>query len=216
MLYDILNRFELEKPRSVFQIGASGGQELDMFFQNGIASGVFIEPLDYPFSILSQNCLRFKNFFPFKALATATDGKNVEFFVASNAGQSSSILKPTGHLQKFPTVSFETPINLVGFQADTISKFAQTTTEGVLTDDFDLIYIDVQGAELEVFKGATKLLSQAKYVFTELGYGGGYSRDASLHEVAYFLSMHDYYPIYIEIDPRHGYGDGLFIKIKQN
>ena len=215
MLYKILDQFELAKPVSVFQIGASGGQELDVFFENGIVEGVFIEPLDFPFSVLQARCAQFGNYFPIKALATATDGEATEFFISSNAGQSSSIFKPTGHLLKFPHVEFQEPVQLVGFQADTIAKFALSSSNDRLGGSFDLIYIDVQGAELEVFKGATKLLSQAKYVFTELGYGGGYLRDARLLDVAQFLWMHDFFPVAVEIDPRHGYGDGLFMKLSK-
>lgn len=212
MLYDILDRLELAKPTSVFQIGASGGQELDAFFENGVVHGVFVEPLDFPFVVLSERCVKFGNYHPIKALATATDGEPTDFFVASNAGQSSSIFKPTGHLLKFPDVSFMDPVQLLGFQADTIANFAVNSSNGRLPYGFELIYIDVQGAELEVFKGASKLLKQAKYVFTELGYGGGYLRDARLVDVVQLLSLHDFFPVVIEINPRHGYGDGLFVK----
>ena len=213
-IFEILDSFGLPRPKSVFQVGASCGQEIDFFFAHGVLSGVFLEPLPASFQSLSDKCSG-KNYVPVQAVALALDNQEVEFFVASNSGHSSSIFKPTGHLLKFPHVEFQEPVQLVGFQADTIAKFALSSSNDRLGGSFDLIYIDVQGAELEVFKGATKLLSQAKYVFTELGYGGGYLRDARLLDVAQFLWMHDFFPVAVEIDPRHGYGDGLFMKLSK-
>jgi hypothetical protein len=75
-----------------------------------------------------------------------------------------------------------------------------------------MLYVDVQGAELEVFKGANKTLSECTYVFTEVGIGGGYASDANYVEIIQFLEFYKYKMLFLNIDPRTGYGDAFFAK----
>ena len=56
-IFEILDLYELPRPSSVFQAGASSGQEIDVFFTQGIEVGVFIEPLDLPFLALCKKCI---------------------------------------------------------------------------------------------------------------------------------------------------------------
>ena len=61
-------------------------------------------------------------------------------------------------------------------------------------------------------KGAGQLLNHAKYIFTEIGYGGGYEGDVAVEILIQYLAAFSYRPIALELDPRHGYGDALFIR----
>lgn len=57
-LFDTLRGLGLAAPRGVLQVGASFGQEMNWFVDNGIRAGVFIEPLAEPYRVLSQQCLQ--------------------------------------------------------------------------------------------------------------------------------------------------------------
>ena len=78
---------------------------------------------------------------------------------------------------------------------------------------YDLIYIDVQGAELDVFKGASRCLSAGRYIFSEVGFGGGYEKDVSYLRLAQYLDAFNYKIVELHINPQHGYGDAFFVRM---
>jgi FkbM family methyltransferase len=209
--FDIAKNYHLAPITSVLQVGASGGQEIPMFLAHGVSHAAMIEPLDYPFSVLRANCEGIANYLPIQSLVGARDGEQVELFVASNDGQSSSILKPAQHLDAFPSVSFDTKIQCTSFTLDTIARSIQAS-HADFPAHYDLIYVDVQGAELEVFKGANQSLLNSRFIFTEIGLGGGYEGDVSYMKLIGFLNAYGYDLIQLEINPSHGYGDALFVR----
>ncbi len=209
--FQIVEKYKLDPISSVLQVGASGGQEIPLFRSNGVAHAVMIEPLDYPFSVLCANSKGVENFLPVQSAVGATDAEVVTFFVASNDGQSSSILKPSQHLSAFPHVAFNQTVTTNSFTLDTIARSVKANSPS-FPERYDLIYIDVQGAELEVFKGASKCLLSSKYIFTEVGFGGGYEKDVSYLRLAEFLDAYRYKMVSLNIDPNHGYGDAFFIR----
>lgn len=209
--FQITQKYSLAPITSVLQVGASGGQEIPLFKSSGVTHAVMIEPLDYPFSILSANTRGIENYMPVQSAVGATDGEAVTFFVASNDGQSSSILKPAQHLSAFPSVAFNEKVTTNSFTLDTIARSVKVTNSN-FPDQYDLIYIDVQGAELEVFKGASKCLLSSKYIFTEVGFGGGYENDVSYLRLTQYLDAFGYKLVSLNIDPTHGYGDAFFMR----
>jgi FkbM family methyltransferase len=211
-LFDLVDGSSLPRPKSVLQVGASGGQEVHFFREHGVQAGLFIEPLDYPFEVLSQNCKNIKGFFPLKAIALSLDDKTVVFHVASNAGMSSSILPPKSHIESYPHVKFEDTLELQGYTLDTLVSRSAKNFLGC-PFCFDLIYIDVQGAELEVFKGASFQLQSARYVFTEVGLGGGYQNDVELETLIGFLRAFGFRLLALEVGARTGYGNAFFARL---
>lgn len=211
-VFDYFGKFELAPPKSILQIGANAGQEVAAFKQNGVEHAVLVEPLDAPFAHLRQACQGEAGYLPLKALAVAKDGLPVTMHVANNFGQSSSILKPSNHLKVFPSVEFrQEPVTITGYTADSIYRYARSVQPD-LPEWVDMLFLDVQGAELEVFKGAGQLLGNARYIFTEIGYGGGYEGDVSVETLIQYLAAFSFRLVAMEIDPRHGYGDALFVK----
>lgn len=182
-----------------------------MYMQHGVAYAVMIEPLDYPFSVLAENCKLHSNYLPVKSVVGPVDGESVKMYVASNAGQSSSILKPARHLETFPQVSFGEEVLAISYTLDTISRSVKANNH-TFPESYDIIYLDVQGAELEVLKGAASSLSRAKYVFTEVGFGGGYEKDVSCLRLAEFLSAFGFNLVWLHIDPNTRYGDAFFVR----
>ena len=211
--FEIVKNYSLQPINSVLQVGASGGQEIPMFLANGVSFAAMIEPLDYPFSVLCANAKNIGNYLPIQSLVGAKDGEQVDLFVASNDGQSSSILKPAQHLTAFPTVTFDNSIQCTSYTLDTIVR-SINKNHVQFPENFDLIYVDVQGAELEVFKGANQCLLNSRLIFTEIGLGGGYEGDVSYMKLIGFLNAYGYDLIQLEINPNHGYGDALFLRRK--
>jgi len=212
-IFQIIRQRGLHTPKSVLQVGANSGQEIERFYEAGIERGIFIEPLDIPFQTLSVRCQGKPGFIPVQALALAEDNRPTTFHVASNNGESSSILKPSRHLEWYPDVSFEKPIELLGQKVDTLTQICKHRFKS-LPEFYDLFFIDVQGAELDVMKGAINQLQNGKYVFSEVGDGGGYEGDVHLTDLMIFLRLFDYKPIALEINNDSGYGNALWHKTK--
>ncbi len=75
---------------------------------------------------------------------------------------SGSIKEPTGHLEMHKWCRFDARNNVPAVRLDTwAGEFLEADTE------IDLIWMDVQGAEAEVFEGAKNTLNRVQYIFTE-------------------------------------------------
>jgi FkbM family methyltransferase len=73
---------------------------------------------------------------------------------------SSSIKKPKKHLEITTWCGFTEPIRVKSIRIDTYCK--QNSV-----DKIDFVWMDVQGAEREVFEGFGEMLENTKYIYTE-------------------------------------------------
>ena len=174
-LFPHLRDLKLPAPVGVMQVGASYGQEMKEFLENGIRCGVFIEPLPEPFAHLSGLCKQIPNYVAVNTLCTDFIGGKHTFHVASNGGMSSSILSPSRHLQVHDYVKFPSTIELVSSTVDQVVAAMRNAGNGALIDHIDLLYMDTQGAEYRILLGASGLLPQIKYIYTEVMRGDLYA-----------------------------------------
>lgn len=79
---------------------------------------------------------------------------------SQNWDLSGSIRRPKNHLNNFPTISFNEGLRV---RTTTLDKWCQCHGIG----DIDFIWMDVQGAELDVFRGGKKTLSKTRLIYTE-------------------------------------------------
>jgi len=100
---------------------------------------------------------------------------------------------------------------LIGHRVDTLASLAKRKFE-TLPKYFDLFYLDVQGAELEVMKGSVSQLQHGKYVYAEIGDGNLYEGDIRFVELITFLRLFGYRPIALEANGKIGSGDCLWYK----
>lgn len=198
-------------PEGVLQIGANNGQEVKKFTTEGIGYGVFVEPLPKAFEQLKNAVSRNADYVAVNALCASESGQEKSFFVSEKAGGSSSMLKPTGHLDIHPEVGFENELILRTTTVDEIVKNLRLEGHEKLVDKLDLLYIDVQGAELDVLKGSEEFLTKAKFVFAEVSHGGLYEGDTSITAIIDFLSERKFKLAFTYIN-KHGWGDALFIR----
>ena len=210
-LFQVIQELGLPRPRGVLQVGASYGQEMQWFVENGIQAGVFIEPLPEPFAALSKTCMQLPNFVAVNALCAEETGQRVSFHVASNGGMSSSMLKPKNHLQEFDFVSFDQTVELVSNRLDHVINFLHQHGHGATCQALDLLYMDTQGAELKVLRGAGKVLDGINVVLTEVTRNQMYDGAPALNELMAFLEPHGFTLNNINFD-KHHHGDALFVR----
>jgi FkbM family methyltransferase len=183
----------------VIHIGAHYGEEHELYKQNNINNIVYFEPLKSNYEILTKNVVNEAICYN---LALGNDNKEVEMFVeTANNSQSSSVLEPCLHLQQYPHITFDYKEKVQMKKLDDFN----------FGKEFNFINIDVQGFELEVFKGAEKTLQNVDYIISEINRAEVYKDCAKVEELYTFLSKFGF-KLY-EVDwMGYIWGDGLFIK----
>ena len=152
----LVQQYQL-KIKGVIHIGAHYGEEYEIYQKYQIANLVFFEPLSQNFSILKSHVGSNAKLFQ-KALGN--ENRQVKMYVeTANNGMSSSILKPKKHLEQYPNIVFDRSEIVELVRLDDILEDK---------DQYNLITIDVQGYELEVFKGGQETLKNIDYIITEV------------------------------------------------
>lgn len=188
-------------PKTVLHVGAHMAQELPMYKEFGAQSGVFIEADPTIYSRLSNSLANEQDWNTVEALVSDTNDLEVDFWVSDNDRMSSSLLKPGLHLTEHPDVKFNSvPI-----------KIKTKTLDSLNLGKFDLVVMDVQGAELKVLKGGIETFKDADALWLEVALGGLYEGDCTINDLVEFLSKFDFYPAYVVIGSTL-WGDAFFIK----
>lgn len=186
--------------KGVLHIGAHFGEENNVYNHLNIQNRTFFEPLSKNFETLKQNI---GESFLLHQLALGNENKTVEMNVeTANMGQSSSILKPILHLTQYPHIKFESTEKVQMRRLDDLD---------LEFEKYNFINIDVQGYELEVFKGAAKTLEKIDFIMSEINRDEVYENCAKIEELIEFLKPYGFE--FVEETWAGGtWGDGLFIK----
>lgn len=204
MLLDFFNLIEKYNMniKGVIHIGAHFGQENEIYNKANIQNRVFFEPIKSTFARLKENVgEKYQTF----NIALGNENKNVFMFVeTANSGQSSSVLKPIKHLEQYPHITFNNKEEVSMKRLDDIN---------LQLDNFNCINIDVQGFEIEVFKGAVKTLEKIDYIFTEVNRDELYENCTQVTDLSNFLKGFGF-ELVEENWVGGTWGDGLYIKSK--
>ncbi len=133
----LLSKYNL-KPWDVLHIGTSKGQEAPTYKQVGIKQMIFVEAIYNVFCELCDNTRDYEDTECYHACISDKDGDQVDFHIASNEGQSSSILNFGNHQSIHPEVSFIATVPMTTQRIDSL----------ITGKDFGnwFLNIDLQGA----------------------------------------------------------------------
>lgn len=125
----------------------------------------------------------------------------------------SDIIEEVDWYQKCNTGDSMFRENTPHFHDCQVLKKKTNTLDNLFIDEvYDLIKIDVQGAELKVLKGGTNLVKQTSFIILELPFMGEYNKDApnfkeyinymdSINFIPYeIIEVHKHKEIMIQID----------------
>ena len=186
----------------VIHIGGHYGEELQDYIDEGIQQIILFEPLSENFDILKEKAENLNANIEGYQVALGSKKGNAKMYVSDNEKQSSSILKPKVHLTHHPHVKFPTT-----------EEVEVHTLDSYNCGNYNFINMDVQGYELEVLKGGTKILEQVNYVYCEVNRDEVYENNAYVEEIDEFLSQ--YGMERMETDWAGDiWGDALYIKTK--
>jgi FkbM family methyltransferase len=187
----------------IIHIGAHYGEEYKLYRDNGISNLCFFEPLKENFKKLSENISDNETILVNKALGSEIKKIKMNVEIANNS-QSSSILKPKHHLIQYPHIQFDKTEEVDMITLDSFIK--ENDLKG-----YNFINIDVQGYELEVFKGATQTLKYVDCIISEVNRAEMYEGCASVYELDEFLSEYGFERVETSWEGVT-WGDALYIK----
>jgi FkbM family methyltransferase len=208
--FEIIRSLRLAPVTGVLQVGANTGQEMPLFLEQGVRYGTLIEPIDGPFAALKERCAGLPGYALVQALCGSVDGDEVDFHLASNNGESSSILKPARHLKDHAWVTFPHVVRVKAVTLDSVVKLVSRQRPEIPAAT-NLLYMDVQGAELKVLQGASHVLDAVTYIYSEVGIGGSYEDDVELLDLLKFVRRWNF-KLY-DLESEHfGFGNALLVK----
>jgi FkbM family methyltransferase len=193
---ELLDRYKIAC-HSVLHIGGHLAEEASLYKKKGIQKVTFIEGDPETFGEMLSVLEHYPGYLGIGAMLS-NENSISEFFVASNNGASSSILEPKRHLIQRPDIEF-----------NTIKKVETVTLDSLNLGVFDLLVLDVQGAELKVIQGGMETIRRAKAIWIEVNAGSMYKGDANSSEVISILEEY-FVPLYMNMG-EDKWGDALLI-----
>ena len=203
MLMDIKtirDKYDIEF-KNVLHVGAHYGQEHQSYLDIGVREITYFEPQRRVYEILKSHvgnhlCIN-------KALGSSVGTVSMHCEDA-NQGMSSSVLKPEIHAVQYPHIVFN---HVEEVEMSTLDiEVKENKLKG-----FNTIVIDVQGYELEVFKGAHKTLSKIDHIYTEVNRASVYSGCVLVEELDAFLGEYGF--VRVETDwAGSTWGDAFYTK----
>jgi len=186
--------------KGILHIGAHHGDEHSTYLSNGVNNIIYFEPVKKNYEELKK---RIGESFTSYNVALGNIEGEVEMYIENNnRSMSCSILEPALHTTQYPWIKFT--------EKETV-KINKLDKYNIDTNIFNMINIDVQGYELEVFKGGENTLHGIDYIMTEINREELYKNCAKVSELTDFLSKYGF--VLVEEDwAGNTWGDGLYIK----
>lgn len=196
----LYSKYDL-KIKGVLHIGAHFGQEDKFYKKHGIKNKIFFEPLPHTFQKLKENV---KDGILINKALGSESGSKLMYLELDNQSQSSSFLKPKLHLTQYPWIKFNSQVRVEMVKLDEV-EFDR--------NDYNFINIDVQGYEMEVFKGGIKTLETIDYIMTEVNRDEVYEHCARIEELDEFLKGYGFKRVEVDF-AGITWGDAFYIKLK--
>lgn len=138
----------LKDAKGVIHVGANSGQERDIYAGFNLPV-VWIEAFHDAFAKLGENIQGYPNQRALRCLIADEDGKEYDFHISNNDGQSSSLFEFGDHTKIWPDIEYTHR-----FRSETVTLRTALQRHAINTADYDTLILDVQSAELLVLKGA--------------------------------------------------------------
>jgi FkbM family methyltransferase len=163
------------------------------------------EPVPSIFTRLVQNTSRYR-IQCYQTALSDTNGTATFFLSSGTSDASSSLLKPKEHLIDHPTVTFADHLTV---QTSTLDDWA--AQNGIAS--VDLLWLDMQGAELKMLAASKTILPTVKVIHSEVSTKETYEGTCTYNQLADFLKSKGF-TVMIEAIP-HGadMGNVLFVRL---
>lgn len=184
--HDLVRKYDI-KLNDVLHIGANEGQEAEEYRRLGAHRVFWVEAIPEVHRKLLGHLRQFHNQRGLLACVSDTTGERVTFNIASNQGQSSSMLEFGTHATEHPNVSFTGKIEL---ETITVEDLLRKNEIELKFGTF--LNIDLQGAELLAMKGMSSLMKLVDYCYIEVNEKELYQGCPLVGEIDEWLLAHDF------------------------
>ncbi len=182
---------------SILHIGGHFAEEASLYHEAGIKDVTFIEGDPNLFPKMKKALNQYPGYIAILAMLSDKD-EETSFYVASNEGASSSLLAPFRHKEERPDIAF-----------GQVKLVKTVTLDSLKLGSFDLVVLDVQGAEHLVIQGGMETIKRANAIWIEVNAGSMYLGDLNSSEIIACLS--DYFvPLYMNMG-ENKWGDALLM-----
>ena len=202
----LLSKFGI-RPRGIIHVGANYGQEFESYKSSEAETVIYIEPISKVFESLKEKVEKCPGHHAIRSVCSDRSGDKVIFNVASNLGQSSSLLELGYHAKLYPNIVYDYKEELITEALDDLLR------RHWKYKDFNFLVIDAQGADLLVLQGATDLLLKIEAVYVEVAEVPLYDGGCTWGEIVEFLGNFEFHLKYLEINSKH-WGNAFFVKNK--
>ena len=176
----------LNNVSGVIHVGANSGQERYEYNLYSL-DVIWIEPIPKIFNKLKKNIKRFSKQKAFKYLLTNIENQDINFKIANNAGQSSSILELNQHKDIWPNIEYTSSIKLKSSTLKNVIKY-----EKIDIKKYQALIMDTQGSELLVLKGGSSLLKNFRYIKTEAADFESYKECCLIKDLSNYLNKYGF------------------------
>ena len=193
------------KIKGVLHIGAHYGQEYGVYADKSIKNMIFFEPVMANYKELVARVPMVDGIRTLNIALGNTTGEMEMFVETKNLGMSCSLLEPGTHLNLYPAIVFDKREKVKIDKLDNI-EFDRSL--------FNMINIDVQGYELEVFKGAVETLKTIDIVYAEVNTEEVYKGCGLIGDIDKFLEQFGFKRVMGAFPYGKAWGDALYLKQK--
>jgi len=196
--------------KGIIHIGAHHGEEAEAYAAAGVKNVLWIEANQKMMKHLYDKTHNVPiNSLYFCAAISDVDNEIVEFNVANN-GQSSSLLELGTHATMYPHIRY---IEKQRLETRTFESLVRENIAKIDLDLYDLINIDVQGAELKVLKGFGPLFGRFDFraVYSEVNFEEVYKDCCLVGDLDEFLHDHKFSRV-LTSAPEKTWGDALYLR----
>lgn len=188
----------------IFELGSRDGIEaisLGNHYYNADVVSFECNPTTY--HILQSNIKNYPKLSSYQYAVSDIDGI-IDFYqsVHGNPG-SSSIFKKTGQYDYIENLVQ----NKISVQSTTLSTFLDNYNK----KDIDIIWADLQGAELKALNGMGEYLNKVKFIYTEIEYKPIYENQALYFEIKSFLESRNFFERHRDTVVENWWGDAIFV-----
>lgn len=191
------------RPNHVIHVGAWEGVDVPDYLELEIPRITLIEALPEKAKLLRTKFKTNENVEILEYAASDTTGELVTFYPL-NYG-SSSLLKPNLDSLREIFADF-TEMEAIKVQTLKLDDITTSSIEQIM------LIIDVQGAELQVLKGATSALRKTLLIKVEVSTVAYYEGQSYQSQIEQFLESHDFVKISQRISKTMGQGDAIFVR----
>jgi len=187
--------------KGILHVGAHKCEEQDVYLKYTSNENIYwVEAIDY---LVEENLKSKPELNLINECIGDVDGKEVTFKISNNT-LSSSMLELGEHKNLHPNVSF---VKVLDKKTKTLKTILE---ENKIENKFNLLVLDLQGAELLALKGLGDLLDNFDFIYTEVNEKEIYLDCVLLKDLDIYLSNLGFNRKYL--NTLNSYGNALYIK----